>query len=90
MFAIPLLGDPLGNLWNTWAADLSVMAESFRPYFGMMAEAGFSLVLGIANGVVGFVLALFIAFFFYTVRRADLAATAGRAAADRRGRRPTG
>src|SRR5271166_6468555 len=66
VFGIPLLGDPLGNLWNTWAADLSVMAESFRPYFGMMAEAGFSLVLGIANGVVGFVLALFIAFFFYT------------------------
>ena len=66
VFDIPLLGDPLGNLWNTWAADLSAMADSFRPYFGMIAEAGFSLVLGIANGVVGFVLALFIAFFFYT------------------------
>ena len=66
VFQIPLLGDPLGNLWNTWAADLSAMGESFRPYFGMIAEAGFRLLLGIANGVVGFVLALFIAFFFYT------------------------
>ena len=66
VFQIPLLGHPLGALWNTWAADLSAMAESFRPYFGMIAEAGFSLLLGIANGVVGFVLALFIAFFFYT------------------------
>ncbi len=37
----------------------------FRPYFGMLAEGGFSLLLGIANGVVLFLLALFIAFFFY-------------------------
>ena len=65
MFGIPVIGGPLGRLWNTWAADLSVMAESFRPYFGMIAEAGFSLLLGMVNGVVGFVLALFIAFFFY-------------------------
>jgi predicted PurR-regulated permease PerM len=62
---IPLLGPALGGLWNYWAADLSGLAEAFRPYFGLLLEAGFSLVLGIANGVVLFMLALFIAFFFY-------------------------
>ena len=35
------------------------------PYFGLLAEGGISLLLGIANGVVLFLLALFIAFFFY-------------------------
>jgi len=66
VFDIPLLGGPLGALWNSWSADLSALFASVRPYFGMIAEAGFSLLLGIANGVVGFAFALFIAFFFYT------------------------
>lgn len=66
VFDVPLIGPPAGALWNRWAADLSELFAAVRPYFGMIAEAGFSLVLGIANGVVGFGFALFIAFFFYT------------------------
>jgi predicted PurR-regulated permease PerM len=62
---VPAIGDLLANLWRHWAADLSLMVETFRPYFGIIAEGGFSLLLGIANGVVSFVFALFIAFFFY-------------------------
>ncbi|MBV8397444.1 MAG: AI-2E family transporter [Acetobacteraceae bacterium] len=64
-YSVPLLGPPLGNLWNYWAADLSAMGEAFRPYFGLLIESGVSLLLGIANGVVLFMLALFVAFFFY-------------------------
>ncbi|MEJ1977872.1 MAG: AI-2E family transporter [Acetobacteraceae bacterium] len=41
------------------------MVAFFRPYFGMIAESGLSLLLGIAGGVVQFGLALFIAFFFW-------------------------
>ena len=62
---VPLLGAGLSGLWNSWAADLSVMVAFFRPWFGMLAEAGLRLLLDIAGGVVGFVLALFISFFFY-------------------------
>lgn len=62
---VPLFGETLTRLWNGWAADLSVMAAFFRPYFGMIAEAGLSLLLAIADSVMVFVLALFIAFFFY-------------------------
>lgn len=62
---IPLLGAIFGPLWDHWAADLSAMVDAFRPYFGLLAEGGISLLLGIANGVVLFMLALFIAFFFY-------------------------
>ncbi len=65
VFAVPLFGPLLGNLWNSWSADLSAMVAAFRPYLGMLAEGGLSLLLGIANGVVLFLLALFIAFFFY-------------------------
>jgi predicted PurR-regulated permease PerM len=65
VFDIPLVGNTVGNLWNRWAADISVMLEALRPYFGIVVENGLSLLLGIANGVLMFLLALFVAFVFY-------------------------
>jgi predicted PurR-regulated permease PerM len=65
VFDIPLVGNIIGDLWNRWAADISVMLEALRPYFGIVVENGLSLLLGIANGVLMFLLALFVAFFFY-------------------------
>jgi predicted PurR-regulated permease PerM len=61
----PVIGVTLTEYWNSWAADLSVMVAFFRPYFGMIAENGLNLLLGIASGVIQFLLALFIAFFFW-------------------------
>ena len=63
--SVPLVGGTLSDLWNSWAADINTMVAFFKPYFGMAAEAGLKLLLGLANGVLGFLLALFIAFFFY-------------------------
>ncbi len=65
VFDIPLIGNTLGDLWNRWAADISVMLEALRPYFGIVVENGLGLLLGIANGVLMFLLSLFAAFFFY-------------------------
>jgi predicted PurR-regulated permease PerM len=65
LFQVPLVGRTMADLWNTWAADLDAMVAAFRPYFGIVAEFGLSLLLGLANGVLGFVLALIVAFFFY-------------------------
>jgi predicted PurR-regulated permease PerM len=65
VFTIPVIGRRLGDLWNTWAADLSVMVSFFNPYFGMAAQFSLNVLLGLANGVLLFLLALFIAFFFY-------------------------
>ena len=62
---VPVIGQTLSDLWNSWAADLTVMTSFFKPYFGMAAEAGLSLLLGLANGVLSFVLALIVAFFFF-------------------------
>jgi predicted PurR-regulated permease PerM len=62
---VPLVGNTLTNLWNGWAADLSAMAAFFRPWFGLIAESALNLLLGVAHGVLSFLLALFIAFFFY-------------------------
>jgi predicted PurR-regulated permease PerM len=41
------------------------MLDALQPYFGIVLEGGLGLLLGLANGVLLFVLALFIAFFFY-------------------------
>jgi predicted PurR-regulated permease PerM len=65
VFDIPLVGPTLADLWNRWAADISVMVQALGPYFGIVLEGGLGLLLGLANGVLLFVLALFIAFFFY-------------------------
>ena len=62
---VPVLGPSLADLWNGWAADLSAAAVSLKPYLGIILEGLFHLLLGIAGGVLMFVLALFIAFFFY-------------------------
>jgi predicted PurR-regulated permease PerM len=65
VFEIPLVGQAIGDLWNRGAADISVMLDALRPYFGTLLENGLSLLLTIANGVLMFLLALFIGFFFY-------------------------
>jgi predicted PurR-regulated permease PerM len=65
VFDVPLIGPVVGDLWNRWAADISVLLEALRPYFGIVVEGGLGLLVGIANGVLMFLLALFIAFFLY-------------------------
>lgn len=65
VFEIPIVGTQIGGLWDHWAADISALGESLRPYFGIVLEAGLNLFFGIAHSVVLFILALFIAFFFY-------------------------
>lgn len=62
---VPLIGPTMSNVWNAWAADVSAILGTLRPYLGTMVESGLSLLLGIANGVLMFLLALFVAFFFY-------------------------
>ncbi len=63
---VPVIGQTAADLWNSWAADLTVMVSFFKPYFGLAAETGLSLLLGLANGVLSFVLALIVAFFFFS------------------------
>ena len=62
---VPLIGPSLAELWDHWAADIGALLEALRPFLGIVLEGGISVVLGIANGVVMFLLALFVAFFFY-------------------------
>ena len=85
LYAVPLVGITLGDLWNSWVADLSAMFAFFRPYLGAVAEGGLALLLDLAHGVIAVLLALFIAFFFYLggdVLRARLLALARRIAPD--------
>lgn len=64
--AVPVLGPTIADYWNEWAADLSAMVRFFQPYFGMIAEQGLNVLLGIAGGLLQFLMALVIAFFFWT------------------------
>jgi len=65
LYVVPAVGPTLAALWNSWAADLTVMVSFFRPYFGIAAQFGLGVLLGLANGVLLFLLALFVSFFFY-------------------------
>jgi predicted PurR-regulated permease PerM len=65
LFDVPLVGPTMAALWDHWAADIGALLEALRPFLGIVLEGGLSVVLGIANGVVMFLLALFVAFFFY-------------------------
>ena len=65
LYAVPIIGSTLAEYWNSWAADLSGMVSFLRPYFGAIAETGVGLLLGIAGGVLQFLLALLIAYFFW-------------------------
>ena len=65
LFDIPLVGPTVGELWNHWAEDIGVMLSALQPYFGIALENGLHVLLGIAGGVLMFLLALFAAFFIY-------------------------
>ena len=65
VYDVPMLGPTVSDVWNRWARDLEAMAAFFRPYFGIAAQFGLRLLLGLANGVLEFLLALFVAFFLF-------------------------
>jgi predicted PurR-regulated permease PerM len=62
---VPAIGPTIAGLWDTWAADLTAMVAFFKPYFGQAAEFALSVLLGVASGVLQFLLALLVAFFFF-------------------------
>ncbi|MEJ0046290.1 MAG: AI-2E family transporter [Rhodospirillales bacterium] len=62
---VPLVGGTLTTTWDSWADDLSAMTAFFRPYLGLLAERGLSLLLVVAGGLAQLGVALFAAFFFW-------------------------
>jgi predicted PurR-regulated permease PerM len=62
---IPVVGPTLAGIWDRWSTDIAALLDALKPYVGILLESSFSLLLGVARGVLLFVLALFIAFFFY-------------------------
>ena len=83
---VPLIGSTIADYWNTWAQDLSAIGDTLKPYFGTLVESGLKFMLSIASGLLQFVLALVVAFFFYAsgdVLAAHLARIIGRIAGER-------
>jgi len=65
LYKLPVAGPALTDTWNAWAGDFSAITAFFRPYLGLMAERGLSVLLGVAGGVAQLAVALFAAFFFW-------------------------
>ena len=40
LLELPLIGPTLFNLWNSWAADLTVMVSFFKPYSASSPRPG--------------------------------------------------
>jgi predicted PurR-regulated permease PerM len=62
---IPLVGEFLADFWNNSADDLGGAASTLQPELGVLAHSGVRLVAKLAHGLVGIVVALFIAYFFF-------------------------
>ena len=83
---VPLIGSTAAEYWTTWATDLSALGETIKPYLGMIVESGLKTMLSVAGGVLQFLLALVMAFFFYAsgeVLAGHLARIIGRIAGER-------
>lgn len=65
LYNLPLVGPTLSDYWNGFAADFSGVGTLLRPYLGVILENGLSLLLGVAGGILQFLLALFFAYFFW-------------------------
>jgi predicted PurR-regulated permease PerM len=62
---LPMIGPKAAELWNHWAADIGAILGAIRPYLGVVVEDSLAILLSIANGVLMFAFALFIAFFLF-------------------------
>ena len=62
---LPLVGATLAEYWNGFVADFSGLGDLLRPYLGAILENGLTVLLGVAGGVLQFLLALFFAYFFW-------------------------
>jgi predicted PurR-regulated permease PerM len=65
LLKIPLVGGVLTDFWNNSADDLGGVTSSMQPFLGTVAHSGIRLVFQLTHGLVGIVVALFIAYFFF-------------------------
>ncbi|HQT68465.1 MAG: hypothetical protein B7Z78_09825 [Rhodospirillales bacterium 20-60-12] len=65
MLKLPVIGPILGDLWTSSAVDLGQVGDATRPLVTEFAHTGVKFVLALTRGLVGVMVALFIAFFFY-------------------------
>jgi predicted PurR-regulated permease PerM len=65
LLKIPLVGGLLSDAWNNSADDLGDVAGSMQPVLTSIAHSGFRMVLKLAHGLVGTVVALFFAYLFF-------------------------
>jgi predicted PurR-regulated permease PerM len=65
LLKIPVLGSLITDFWNNSADDLGGAGGELQPVLGTVAHSGLKLILALTHGLVGIVLALFIAYFFF-------------------------
>ena len=63
--AIPMIGAFRQDRWASLQLDISPLTNMLRPYAGMIAQNVLGLLLAVLSGLVEFVVAILLAFFFY-------------------------
>ncbi|MDR3520335.1 MAG: AI-2E family transporter [Acidocella sp.] len=62
---IPIIGTLIVDFWNNSADDLGGAAGELQPLIGTLAHSGLRFLYLLTHGLIGIVVALFVAFFFY-------------------------
>ncbi len=62
---IPLVGGLMTDFWNNSADDLGGATSSMQPFLGSVAHSGIKLFFRLTHGLIGTVVALFFAYFFF-------------------------
>ncbi len=62
---IPIIGSVMTDFWNNSADDLGGVGGELQPILGTVAHSGLKLIFALTHGLVGIVVALFIAYFFF-------------------------
>jgi predicted PurR-regulated permease PerM len=62
---VPIIGSMMTDFWNNSADDLGGLGGELQPILGTVAHSGLKLIFALTHGLVGIVVALFIAYFFF-------------------------
>jgi predicted PurR-regulated permease PerM len=62
---LPFVGSYFAEWFAGWDATFSGLFDTIRPYAGTLAQSALSVLLAVLSGIAEFLLAIFLAFFFY-------------------------
>ena len=66
LISLPIVGKQLTSTYLLWSRDVSTLGEALHPYAGQIARHAVKTLVQMTSGVAELIMALFVAFFFWT------------------------